>query len=248
MREVLKKLELVQEIDTQIGGLLAKKAEFPKRLSGYDQEIKSHTEKLDERKKSADEIEKNLRQQVGAFELNEDRVKRSQEKLEQIKTNQEYQALLKEIESLKKNSAIIQENSNKVRDELAGQKKELDTIEAALTAVRTTREGDAAKMSDEEKGIDAELAKLNDQRREAIKGIDARYLAQYDRIRTNRYGVGIVAATGGSCKGCNMRIPPQIYNELQRGNEMHLCPSCRRILVYKEATNAASSASASAER
>lgn len=247
MQEVLRKLEQVQEIDLQINAILAKKADFPKRLSDLDAEIKLHQGKYDEKKKVVDELEKNKRQQQGALELNDERAKRSQEKLELIKTNQEFTALQKEIESLKKNSAVIQENTNKANDELEKQKKELAVHENALSEAKSKRDALQAKINDESKGFDGELARLNGLRASGVEGIDKRYLATYDRVRQGKGGIGIVPATGGSCRGCNMRIPPQIYNELQRGTEMFTCPSCRRILVFKDAPRGnAASQSASA--
>ena len=50
MQEVLRKLEQVQEIDLQINAILAKKAEFPKRLADYESELKANTQKHDEKK------------------------------------------------------------------------------------------------------------------------------------------------------------------------------------------------------
>ncbi|MEW6056615.1 MAG: C4-type zinc ribbon domain-containing protein [Bdellovibrionota bacterium] len=230
----MRKLEQVQEIDIQIGAILKKRAEHPKRLSQYDDQIKLHQTKIDEKKKIVDELERSKRQQLGALELNEDRIKRSQEKLEQIKTNQEYQALSKEIESLKKNSVVIKENADKVSADLEVHLKENATHTSALEEVQAKRNEESTKIAEEERILSTELNRLEGLRAEAVVGIDRRYLATYDRVRGGRGGIGIVSATGGNCKGCNMRIPPQIYNELQRGTELHACPSCKRILVYRE--------------
>lgn len=246
MQAVLQKLEAVQEVDSQIGNILRKKAEFPQRLAGYEAEMKQLTAKLDEKKKVYDELEKNRKQQVGALELNDDRLKRSEAKLEQIKNNQEFQALQKEIESLKKNSAIIQENANKTKAEVDRIQGEMNEIEKVLNEVKAKHAAESSKIANETGGMDSELSKLNEARAEAIKGIDLRYLGAYDRIRQGRFGIGIVPAVGGSCKGCNMRIPPQVYNELQRGSEMHFCPNCKRILVYKDAVKPSAQSQASA--
>lgn len=235
MRETLTKLEVVQEIDTQIGAILKKKAEFPVRLGEFETEIKALTAKYDEKKKVWDEFDKAHRQQLGALELNEDRAKRSQEKLEQIKTNQEFQALTKEIDSLKKHSAVIQENAKKASDEANKHKAELTQYETQINEIKVKRDAEMAKITEEEKVLDVDLRRLEEQRKGSIVGIDPRYLATYERIRQGRFGIGIAAAADGKCKVCNMRIPPQVYIEIQRGSELHLCPSCKRILVYKDA-------------
>jgi predicted nucleic acid-binding Zn-ribbon protein len=238
LQEVLNKLEQVQELDTQIHSILKKTAEFPQRLAGYETEIAAATEKFETKKKIVDELEKNKRQQLGALELNEERAKRNQEKLEAVKTNQEYQALQKELEGLKKNSAVIKENADKASAELETYKTEIATIEAVLNDNTTKRDAEAAKIAEEQKDFDTELARLNALRAKAIVGVDARYLLSYDRVRMGRGGLGLAPVISGTCRGCNMRIPPQTYNELRRGTEIHVCPSCKRILVYKDTPKA----------
>jgi uncharacterized protein len=34
--------------------------------------------------------------------------------------------------------------------------------------------------------------------------------------------------------GCNMQLPPQLYNTLFKGDEMYFCPHCQRILILKQ--------------
>ena len=65
---------------------------------------------------------------------------------------------------------------------------------------------------------------------EFTQGVEVRLLNQYERIRGARAGLGITAAVGGRCRACNMMVPPQLFNELQRGSALHSCPSCNRIL------------------
>lgn len=238
MRDTLLKLEQVQEIDLQIGVLQKKKNDMPARLASFDAQIATLTAQYEEKKKIHDEIEKNVRQNNGALELNDERAKRSQARAEQIKTNQEFQAVQKEIEALKKNSSVIQDNVTKLKTDLETAQKAMAEVEAKLQDVKGKRAVEAEKIGGESKDFDSELGRLNGLRSQAIVGIDVRYLSQYDRIRSGRMGIGIVPAIAGNCKGCNMRIPPQIYNELQRGSELHFCPSCKRILLFKDAVKA----------
>jgi len=44
--------------------------------------------------------------------------------------------------------------------------------------------------------------------------------------------VGLVAVIEGSCSGCNMKLPPQLYNILQRVESVEQCPSCQRIIYW----------------
>jgi uncharacterized protein len=40
--------------------------------------------------------------------------------------------------------------------------------------------------------------------------------------------------TSGTCGGCHMTIPPQLYNILIRGNSIESCPNCHRIIYWDE--------------
>ena len=237
MLETLKKLEQVQELDLQIQAAQRIKAEFPERLKAYDEEIKAIKLKQEEKTKISTELRKSHRQQLGALELNEDRAKRSEEKLTQIKTHDELQALQKEIESLKKHSALIQENAKKVDDEAKKIEDEIAGFQTQIDTIATKRDEETNKINSEAGIVDSDLSKLEAQRKAMIVGLDVRIMATYDRIRPARGGVGIALANGGTCKACNMKIPPQLYIEIQRPTEVELCPSCRRILIYKDANS-----------
>jgi predicted nucleic acid-binding Zn-ribbon protein len=41
-----------------------------------------------------------------------------------------------------------------------------------------------------------------------------------------------VPAVNSICNGCNVNIPPQMYNELQRCKSVKLCPNCQRIIYW----------------
>jgi hypothetical protein len=76
-------------------------------------------------------------------------------------------------------------------------------------------------------------------------------LKRYGAIRIRR-GLALAAVASGNCSGCNMNIPPQLFNVLQRGNSIETCPYCHRIIYWEElmkdekpaAESAASSAAA----
>jgi predicted nucleic acid-binding Zn-ribbon protein len=105
-----------------------------------------------------------------------------------------------------------------------------------MAGVKSKISNESGTIGKEEQVLNADLERLLGEREKMIVGLDKRYLSAYEKIRDSKFGIGIVRAIEGNCKGCNMRIPPQIYNELQKNSEIHTCPSCRRILVYNRDT------------
>ena len=49
-------------------------------------------------------------------------------------------------------------------------------------------------------------------------------------IFSRRGGLAVVEIRGGTCQGCRMHVPPQLFNQIQRNEQVILCPSCQRML------------------
>ena len=43
-------------------------------------------------------------------------------------------------------------------------------------------------------------------------------------------------ARDGTCSVCHVRMRPQVYNEVRRGDTLIQCESCQRILYFVPAT------------
>ena len=41
-----------------------------------------------------------------------------------------------------------------------------------------------------------------------------------------------VLATGGICNGCHIGVPPMMFQQIIRREELFQCPNCQRILYY----------------
>ena len=63
--------------------------------------------------------------------------------------------------------------------------------------------------------------------------MDEELRRRYEMILQRRGGVAVVAVRDGTCQGCRMRVPPQLYNQIQRNDQIILCPSCQRMLHWQ---------------
>ena len=59
-------------------------------------------------------------------------------------------------------------------------------------------------------------------------------LSRYEFIRSRLANPVIVPVETGICAGCHIAIPPQTYNELQRGKQIHSCPNCQRLIYWDQ--------------
>ena len=233
MNEKLSLLIRLQECDSMLAGLSAKKNSLPEKLQQIDEEFQRFKESISQ---SAMRYEK-LKTQREENELKVKKISeamaRSKEKLLDVKTNKEYQAMLKEIETaetslggLESQIIILLEEM----DELSVQvKQDQETLKQAEKNYLDDKKIIEEKLS----SFDAESDEWNSKRLVLQKNIPEDLLALYEKIRKRNQGVGVIPVWKAVCSGCHMNIPPQLYNELQRSSDLLSCPSCHRIMYFQ---------------
>lgn len=188
--------------------------------------------------KSLEETKQKLilkqREKEGELASKEDNIKKIQGQLSLLKTNKEYQAKLSEIESLKADKSLIEEEILKAMDEIDAIKISLETEKKALESdekIFSEKKSAAAKRSDE---INAALSHLEGKRKVENESIDKRILSRYEHILQGKNGLAIVKAENNSCSGCFMHVPHQVINQIKMHEEIIVCESCARILYLDE--------------
>jgi len=79
--------------------------------------------------------------------------------------------------------------------------------------------------------IEAQIAEVKRDRDVAAGRVRPDVMKKYSSIRMRR-GLALVPVKNGTCQGCNMNIPPQLFNQLQRGDTIELCGTCHRIIYW----------------
>jgi predicted nucleic acid-binding Zn-ribbon protein len=230
LKEEIKKLKDLQAVDLEIGKIESELAvgttELDNRKEGIEKlktDIAEHAVKLEDGENRRKELE-------GEVEEEQLMVKERQNKLMKVQTNREYQSILKEIEDAK--------NTNRQREDelvrLMEQAEILQTKKDEQTALCKEEEGqykeESARLESEAVTLTAKLEKAQKKRTTKAKKVKAADLRMYDRIRQNRGGVAMVGVSKGVCSGCFMNVPPQLFNELLREDQLHACPACNRLM------------------
>ncbi len=167
---------------------------------------------------------------VKAMTLEQENIKRSEGRLPQIKTQKEYVAVLKEIDTAKKLSKELQANidaKNESLTSLSADKAEKDSELAKSTEQANVR---CAEIEASLIAINAQLAERGRQRQILLDELPKSLRNRYELLMARRAGVAVVEARGGACLGCHMHLPPQMYNSLFIANEIQPCPHCSRLL------------------
>ena len=233
MNDKLSLLIRLQECDSMLAGLSAKKNSLPEKLQQIDEEFQRFKENISQSAMRYEKLKTEREENELKVKKISEAMARSKEKLLDVKTNKEYQAMLKEIETaetslgeLESQIIILMEEM----DELSAQvKQDQETLKQAEKNYLDDKKIIEEKLS----SFDAESDEWNRKRSALQKNIPEDLLALYEKIRKRNQGVGVIPVWKAVCSGCHMNIPPQLYNELQRSSDLLSCPSCHRIMYFQ---------------
>ena len=230
----LKALEELQKIDLSVLDLQRSGEAFPKRLAELETELKAAKAAWDVEEKRVDDNERQRRDLEQRLNDEKEKVKKWEARLTEQRTTREYSALAREIDIAKKANITLGEelaNLTKLREEI--ETAALGKQEAYDAKQRTV----GAEADDLRKKIgelDGRIAELNLKRADEVTKVDASVLGRYESIRRKRMPA-LSPVVDGTCTGCRMRIPPQLYNQLMTGLPFDVCRSCARI-IYVDKT------------
>lgn len=231
-RDQVRILISLQDVDRQIAEMRRAKEEIPRELDSHRAEIQEFAALLEEAREKQSKLEQGQRAIEHEIQLEKEQIKRFEERVAQIKTNKEYQALLKEISIAKKMKEDSEDEFLKSLMVIDENKKVIAERESALRQKETD-------FKDREQALLARLAeveaKINgvvESRNQMAADVDRSLLQRYDLILQKREGVALAHARDEICQACHRNIPPQVYNELLKDESLLTCPNCQRILYH----------------
>ena len=236
MQKKLMMLDELQTIDLKIDGQKGEKEALEGEVADLEGKVAGAQSAIAE--KSGElatlEEEKNKLEEGIATEL--ENIRRSEANQKEIKTQKEYQAVSREISTAKKLSSELEEQLLQKIGQIEELRVAIAELEENLSSLEQNIDGQKGEVQGRIDRLDEEIVRVSGAREEIVKGLPATMVKRYGMLREQRRGIAVVEARGGSCLGCNMQLPPQLYNTLFRVDELINCPHCQRILVLRQDT------------
>jgi len=224
----------LQEAETEIVRLRdvlesveKKKYKLASRLKQFETALKENREDFDRASKSCRESELEIK-------IVDERIIRSNENLRNVTTNKEYQLLLREVDDNKKRKDALETQLLELMDE---REKSQSIVEESEKEYQLLEEQIRAEQAEIEKQSTEDREQLDEylERQEEIgQSLDSKLMERFRRISKMNQGSAVSGVSEEVCLGCFMNIPPQMYIEVQRGNELISCPQCSRLLYYEK--------------
>ena len=232
MIDDIRLLERLQQVDSRIQELESQRDAIPAKLRALRDNLSRIETMLAEERVRLAGAEKFHGEQETELHSEESLINKAKQKLQQVRNTREYMATTRELEALRKIAGERQEEVLKMMEAIEQSRASVQQHGADLTDLRA----EVAREDASAQGQTADLEKLLAAERKTRDEVQARVrpdiLKRYRQIRLKR-GLAVVAVRTGTCLGCNVNIPPQLYNILLRREALQSCPNCHRI-IYVE--------------
>jgi uncharacterized protein len=226
-----KALLALRDLDRQTDRLRERAQVVPREIDRLDKELAVHQNFLDdEERRLAD-----LRLDRTLAERESEDAKRKRREIEEkqfrIRNNQEYQANLREVETMKEKVSQSDERAVDIMIQEEEVLKEIDRLKQIVGEEKRKHTEATDRLRAELAVVQAELDQRESDRHAAVARLSPPLRSRYERIHKSKGDLAIVGVEDGACGGCGSGLPPQRLQEIRRSREIVLCEACGRILV-----------------
>jgi len=224
----------LQEADKEIRRLQEEIAELPKRVAAIEQKLAGTKAQLEKAQAAAKADDAARRKHETNISDLRGKISKYRDQSLDVKTNDQYKALLHEIQFAEKEIASTE-------DKILELMVDADTRASEVKAAQAELKAEAAEIEEEKEQAHQRtaedeklLAEWRGKRDQLRAGIDADLLRHYERVAKFR-GTGISEVRDHKCMACQVMLRPQTYNEVRSGQQTVYCDSCQRVLYLNPA-------------
>ncbi len=226
-------LASLQQLDQGLRSKTLEVAEGEGRVAALEEAVRGQTSAAEGARSDLAALaarQRDLEAKLGAAES---KMKDRRMRITRIRNDKELGLAKREVELLKEETAALETELVEVMEQAEAATAKLAGLESELARLTTERDAEAGALRDKLGRLGAEIERERAARSEIIENVDGDLRRKYEMIFSRRGGLAVVEVRGGICQGCRMRVPPQLYNEIQRNEQVILCPSCQRMLFWK---------------
>lgn len=234
MNSDLASLIELEKTDREITRLTEEVAALPKRVAAIEEKLADDKAAVEHAKAAIKNNEASRRKLEADIQGFQQKIIKYREQSSSVKTNDEYRALMHEVEFAEKQISGCEDKILEQMIALESEEKALKTAEGKMKAELAEVEKEKTEARTRTVEDEKLLAALGEKRANLRSGVSDSALAHYDRVMRQRKSA-IAEARGQKCLGCFVMIRPQIWEELRTNEQIITCSSCGRILYYDPA-------------
>lgn len=229
MKDHMSRLAQTVHLSLEVQNLKDDLEEIPAKVRQLEAELAELEGQYGQKRVGLDKAEGDAKKLKSEIEDELSQLKQKEERLHSIKTNKEYQAVLKEISTGKTGVKDRETAVAKLLAESETLKADLAPLEQKVQELRATLEQERGSIQGQMDELKAKLQALEAQLNEQLSSLPEDIRHKYLRIQGKRQPPA-AKLVDGTCQECFMSVPPQLNIEIRKTKEIHSCPNCHRLL------------------
>jgi predicted nucleic acid-binding Zn-ribbon protein len=235
MNQDLQTLIELQRLDTSIAELEAEIESLPRKIAQVESTLAGHIQAVEASKARLAENQRSRRKRESDISAHRDKISKYKDQTFEVKTNEQYRALLHEIEFHEAEIRKLEDAVLVEMIETESLEKDVREAEKILAVERARTEKDIAAARERQQRDEAELGSARTERASVRARLATVLYETYERVARFRKGIGVAEVRDdGTCGACHVRLRPQAYAETRMNNQIVICESCGRILYFVE--------------
>ncbi len=230
----MQKLLILQDRDARRDSVQAQIDRIPSEMAKERARIDEIQSALEERRRGLKAMEARRLDLEGEVAGVEETIVKYKTQQMQVKKNEEYAALEKEIENQKARVSELEDmelqlmeaievEQEALKEALESGQAEVATLEAHLERLEKNLQSSKEELGDAVRAVEACEAEL-----------EAGVLQQYHYVKRQiKRPPVVVALKDGRCLGCHLKVSGDVESTARRGTELVRCDSCGRILYFE---------------
>ena len=232
MSELKPLLKELQSTDLELHALTTERDAIPQKIAALEQELNLLNRRLEEAKQTLTDSRTELKLAELNLTSQEETLVKYNSQLFSAKTNEEYKAFLREIETTER-------KKNEIEDGIITLMERIEQEEAELAKRKAEKEREESKKKQEiqavkasQSHLEATIEEVREKYERLRRELPDNILAIYDRIKKNKHGLAVAQILDANrCSGCLNPIPTQQAIEAAHSEELVFCEYCGRILL-----------------
>lgn len=224
----------LQDADKEIRRLQDEIAELPKRVATIEHKLADTKAQLEKAQAAVKADEAGRRKHETTISDLRGKISKYRDQSLDVKTNDQYKALLHEIQFAEKEIAATEDKILELMLNADARDKEVKAAQAELKAETAEIEKEKADARQRTAEDEKQLTEWRGKRDQMRAGVNEDLLRHYERVSKFR-GSGISEVRDHKCMACQVMLRPQTYNDVRTGQQTVVCDSCQRILYFNPA-------------
>jgi uncharacterized protein len=224
----------LQDADKEIRRLQEEIAELPKRVAAIEHKLADTKLQLEKAQAAVKADEAARRKYETAITDLRGKISKYRDQSLDVKTNDQYKALLHEIQFAEKDIAATEDKILELMVNADARDKEVKAAQAELKAETAEIEKEKEQARQRTAEDERQLSEWRAKRDQMRAGVNEDLLRHYERVSKFR-GSGISEVRDHKCMACQVMLRPQTYNDVRTGQQTVVCDSCQRILYFNPA-------------